>query len=64
LGGAAAAERQNALNALDMDCSSCGFGSVRSRPAMIIKGAARFRVFFAKKKLFLLARNPTTMVLF
>jgi hypothetical protein len=41
LGGAAAAERQGALNALDMDCSSCDFDRARNRPAKIIKGAKK-----------------------
>jgi hypothetical protein len=40
-GAAAAAEAQGAVNALDMDGSSCGFGRVRSRPAKIIKGAKK-----------------------
>jgi hypothetical protein len=40
-GGAAAAEGQDAANALDMDWGSCGFGRVRSRPAKIIKGAKK-----------------------
>jgi len=39
LGGAAAAEEQDALSALGIDFCSCGFDRVRSRPAMIIKGA-------------------------
>jgi hypothetical protein len=39
LGGAAAAEGQDAINALDMDGSSCGFDRVRSRPATTIKDA-------------------------
>jgi hypothetical protein len=37
LGGAAAAEGQDAANALDMDERSCGFDRVGSRPAKIIK---------------------------
>jgi hypothetical protein len=43
LGGAAAAaaERQDAVNALDMGYSSRGFDQVRSRPAIIIKGAKK-----------------------
>jgi hypothetical protein len=41
LGGAAAAKRQGAVNALDIDGSSCGFDSARSRPAKIIKGAKK-----------------------
>jgi hypothetical protein len=41
LGGAAAAEGPGALNALDMDYSSCGFDNIRSRPAKIIKGAKK-----------------------
>jgi hypothetical protein len=41
LGGAAAVEGQDALNALDMDFSSCGFDRFRSRPAKIIKGAKK-----------------------
>jgi hypothetical protein len=41
LGGAAAAEEQDAINALDMDGSSCGFDRVSSRPAKIIKGAKK-----------------------
>jgi hypothetical protein len=39
LGGAAAAEGQGAVNALDVNGSS--FGRVRSRPAKIIKGAKK-----------------------
>jgi hypothetical protein len=39
LGGAAAAEGQDAANALDVKGSSCVFGRVRSRPAKIIKSA-------------------------
>jgi hypothetical protein len=39
LGGAAAAEGQGALSALDVDSSSCGADRARSRPAKIIKGA-------------------------
>jgi hypothetical protein len=38
LGGAAAAEGQDAINALAMGGSSCGFDRGRSRPAKIIKG--------------------------
>jgi hypothetical protein len=41
LGGAAAAEGQDAANALGMDGSSCGFGRVCNRPARIIKGAKK-----------------------
>jgi hypothetical protein len=41
LGGAVAAEGQGALNALGMDCNSCGFDRARSRPAKIIKGAKK-----------------------
>jgi hypothetical protein len=41
LGGAAAAEGQGAVNALDMGRISCGFGRVRSRPARITKGAKK-----------------------
>jgi hypothetical protein len=41
LGGAAAAEGHDAINALDMDGSSCGFDRARSHPAMIIKGAKK-----------------------
>jgi hypothetical protein len=41
LGGAAAAEGQGAVNALDMDGSSCGFDRVCSRPAKIIKGTKK-----------------------
>ena len=41
MGGAAAAEGQDAINALDMDGSSSGFDRVRSRPATIIKGAKK-----------------------
>jgi len=41
LGGAAAAEGQGAINALDTDGSSCGFDRARSRPAKIIKGTGR-----------------------
>jgi hypothetical protein len=38
LGEAAAAEGQGAVNALEMDGSSCGFDRDRSRPAKAIKG--------------------------
>jgi hypothetical protein len=41
LGGAAAAEGQDAANALDMECSSCGFDRVRSCPAKITKDAKK-----------------------
>jgi hypothetical protein len=41
LGGAAAAEGHGAVNALDMDGSSCGFDRFRSRPAKIIKGTEK-----------------------
>jgi hypothetical protein len=41
LGGAAAAKGQGALNALDKDCSSCGFDRARSLPAKIFKGAKK-----------------------
>jgi hypothetical protein len=41
LGVAAAAEGQNALNALGMEFSSCGFGRVSRRPAKIIKGSKK-----------------------
>jgi hypothetical protein len=41
LGGAAAAEGQGALNALEMDFSSSGFDRVRSRPTKIIKVAKK-----------------------
>jgi hypothetical protein len=41
LGGAAAAEGQDAINAFDMDESSCGFGRVSSRPAKIVTGAKK-----------------------
>jgi len=41
LGGAAAAEGQCAVNALDVDKSSCGFDRARSRPAKMIKGAKK-----------------------
>jgi hypothetical protein len=41
LGGAAAVEGQGAVNALDMDGSSCGFDRARSRPAKIIKSAKK-----------------------
>jgi hypothetical protein len=34
-------EGQGALNALKTDCSSSGFGRVRSRPAKILKGAKK-----------------------
>jgi hypothetical protein len=34
-------EGQGAVNALDMDRSSCGFDRARSRPARIIKGAKK-----------------------
>jgi hypothetical protein len=38
LGEAAAVEGQDALNALDMECRSCSFDRVRSRPVKVIKG--------------------------
>jgi hypothetical protein len=41
LGGAAAAEGKDAVNALGMDGSSCGFDRARSCPAKIIKGAKK-----------------------
>jgi hypothetical protein len=41
LGGAGAAEGQGALNALGMDCKSCGFDRVRSRPVKVIKDAKK-----------------------
>ena len=41
MGGAAAAEGQGAINALDMDGSSFGFDRARSRPAKITKGAKK-----------------------
>jgi hypothetical protein len=41
LGGAAAAQGQKALNALDMGCNSCGFDRVRCRPDKIINGAKK-----------------------
>jgi hypothetical protein len=41
LGGAAAAEGQDAANALRMDGSSCGFDRARSRPVKIFKGAKK-----------------------
>jgi hypothetical protein len=41
LGGAAAAEGQGAVNALDMNGWSCDFDRVRSRPAKVIKGAKK-----------------------
>jgi hypothetical protein len=47
LGGATAAEGQGALNALGMDCSTCGFDHARSRPAMTIKGA-KTTVYYPK----------------
>ena len=34
-------EGQGAINALDIDGSSCGFDRVRSHPAKIIKGAKK-----------------------
>jgi hypothetical protein len=45
LGGAATAEGQGAVNAHDMDRSSCGFGRVRSRSAKILKGAKKAAYF-------------------
>jgi hypothetical protein len=36
-----AAEEQDAINALDMDRSSCGFDCACSRPAKTIKGAKK-----------------------
>jgi hypothetical protein len=39
LGGAAAAEEQGAIKALDMGESICGFERARSHPAKVIKGA-------------------------
>jgi hypothetical protein len=49
VGGAATAEGQGAVNALDMGRSSCGFGRVCSRPAKILKGAkkAAYLIFCA-----------------
>jgi hypothetical protein len=41
LGGAAAAEGQQAANTLDIDGSSFGFDRARSRPANIIKGTKK-----------------------
>jgi hypothetical protein len=41
LGGAAAAEGQDTLNALKMDCRSCGFDRARSRPAKIFEDAKK-----------------------
>ena len=41
LGGAAAAEGQSALNALDMNCSCCCFDCARSCPAKIVKGTKK-----------------------
>jgi hypothetical protein len=41
MGGAAAAEKQCALNALDMDYSSCGFDRACNRPAKNIKGTKK-----------------------
>ena len=41
MGEAAAAEGQNALNALGMGGSSCGFDRARSRPEKILKGAKK-----------------------
>jgi hypothetical protein len=41
LGGAAAAEGQGALNALNMNYSSCDYDRVRSRPAKTIKGSKK-----------------------
>ena len=41
MGGAAAAEGQGAVCALEMDGSSCGFDRACSRPAKIIKGAKK-----------------------
>jgi hypothetical protein len=38
LGGAAAEKGNDAVNELEMDCSSCGFGRVRCRPAKVIEG--------------------------
>jgi hypothetical protein len=49
LGGAAAAEGQNTLNALDMDCNSCGFDRARCRPAKSIKGAKK-AAFYPKTR--------------
>jgi hypothetical protein len=40
-GGEAAAKGQGALNALDMDYSSCGSDRTRSRPAEAIKGSKK-----------------------
>jgi hypothetical protein len=41
LSEAATAEGKGALNALDMDFSSCGFDRTRSRLAKIIKGVKK-----------------------
>jgi hypothetical protein len=41
LGGAAAAEGQDAVNVLEIDGSSCDFDRARSCPAEIIKGAKK-----------------------
>jgi hypothetical protein len=41
LGEVAAAEGQDAANALGMNGSSCGFDRARSRPVKIIKGAKK-----------------------
>jgi hypothetical protein len=49
LGGAAAVEGQDALNALGMDGSSSGFDRVRSRPAKIIKGKKK-KAYYPKAR--------------
>ena len=41
MGRAAAAEGHGALNALEMDYSSCGFGCALRRPAKMNKGAKK-----------------------
>jgi ribosomal protein L13 len=62
LGGAAAAEGQGAVNALDVNGSS--FGRVRSRPAKIIKGAKKAayypKALFPSRSLALTAGRRST----
>jgi hypothetical protein len=50
LGGAAAAEGQDAANALGMDVSSFGFDRAPSRPAKIYKGTKK-AAYYPKTRL-------------
>jgi hypothetical protein len=49
LGGAAAEEGLDAVNALDMDGSSCDFDRVGSRPATTIEGVKK-AVYYPKTR--------------